>query len=68
MQITTQANRMSFDDAFTPQITIVETDHGVTARDGNPAELLAASDARQAGCFFGDSFQDRGIPESALHD
>jgi len=68
MQITVQTNRMSFDGNFTPRITVIASDHSVPAQDSNPAERFAALDARQAGHYVGDSFGDRGIRESALHD
>ena len=68
MQIRAKTNRGSFASTSTPQIKIVETDHGITAQGANPAELLMALDARQVMPLFGDSILDRGVPMSPLND
>ena len=62
MQITVQTDSMSFMDSFTPQITIIETDHGLTVRSAGPTEPLAAPSDLQFGRFTDGLPRARGVP------
>ena len=68
MQITAQTDPNSSSETFTPLIFILETDHGVTAKGGDSSALQTALDLRQVDVFADNSFHDRGVPMSALHD
>src|ERR1051325_10552524 len=49
-------------EVFIPKISVAETDHGVTARDDDPARLQATLEARSVYLFSDDLFHDRGVP------
>jgi hypothetical protein len=68
MQATAQSERVSFDDASTMLTNTAEAGPGKNARGSIPPELVGALNAGASAYFFGVPFQDRGIPESALHD